>query len=202
MGLGGTSTGPVTAQRGLRMRFVRALSVGQKKTCDYGAARGQARGDAHRQPALWRFGSLALLAPALLICVCSATAYARRPATPRQTRAIRRLLERRWRALRHNPCPKGESLSGTPFLRRAFLSDSDPRYAFASIADRHCVFAVCYLMRRKRPHGGRWHVAYQVADSAQACSDFRRHVPGMVLREFALERSHGQCWLGEPFNGL
>jgi hypothetical protein len=91
---------------------------------------------------------------------------------------------------------------GRPFLRRAYLSDSDSRYAFASIADRHCIFTVGYFMRRMRPQGGSWHIAYQVADSAQACSEFRRHVPDSVLREFALESSQGVCWLGEPFNGL
>jgi hypothetical protein len=90
-----------------------------------------------------------------------------------------------------------------PFLRRAYVSDSDPRYGFASISDRHCVYTVGYFLLRRRPGRGRWHILYAVPDSAQSCSEFRHRVPGPVLGEFDLEEGvTGECWLGGPFNGL
>jgi len=55
-------------------------------------------------------------------------------------------------------------------------------------------------MKRRSPRHGRWRVAYQVADSAQHCSEFGTGVPRAVLLEFHLESTGGACWLGSPFD--
>lgn len=87
-----------------------------------------------------------------------------------------------------------------PFLRKTYVSETDPRYAFAWIADRHCIYTVGYFMKRGSPRGRHWRVAYQIADSAQECTGFGGGVPHAVLDEFHLESSNGACWLGHPFD--
>jgi len=121
-------------------------------------------------------------------------------ATPGQGRAIALVLGHSWQKLRHAPCPKGGSVPGMPFVRKAYVSGTDPRYAFAWVADRHCLHSIGYFMKRRSPRHGRWKIAYQVSDSAQQCSEFGGGVPHPVLEEFHLESSGGACWLGTPFD--
>jgi hypothetical protein len=133
----------------------------------------------------WTRPALAVAAVGLLLLCLASTAGADRPATRAQSHTIRRIVAARWRAEAIIPCPVGGSNKFV--FRGASISTADPRFADASIDDSGCTYTLGYILRRRSPHGGRWHIVYAVLDSAQSCHDVRARIPEPVVRNFGLE---------------
>jgi hypothetical protein len=70
---------------------------------------------------------------------------------------------------------------------RCLHLDLRPSLRRRDINDSGCTYALGYILRRRSPRGGRWHIVYAVLDSAQPCSDVRARVPEPVVRDFGLE---------------
>jgi hypothetical protein len=134
--------------------------------------------------------AVAVAVVGVLLLGLASSAGADRPATRAQSHTIRRIVAARWRAEAIIPCPVGGSNKFT--FRGASISTADPRFADASIDDSGCTYTLGYILRRRSPHGGRWHIVYAVLDSAQSCNDVRARVPEPVVRDFGLEgMTHG-----------
>jgi hypothetical protein len=123
-----------------------------------------------------------MLAVVLATLAYGPPAWAERAATGAQAAAIHGAVAAYWTSLRQ------ACLGGDRFEQRgAYVSTSDPLYAFEEVVDNSCGYATGFFVRRPGTADEAWRVVGSYQDSAQGCSEFQRFLPARVIAEFGLK---------------